>query len=370
MRRGTLTIIIYASTLALLLTGCDGQLFSSRRDMERLRPVQVVGFDGDSGAVRVSVSAGRGAETDPPLVMQAESSGIEAAVSRLQDYSPEDELTYAHARYLLLGGETTGERVLTLLDWVERSPAMRMDTPLFIVKGSAAELVTGGGEGSSDITDRLASLEREEASRGQHIYTLREVAAGLLERDGALCLAVQALPSEGTIYPETERSDAVAPAGYAVLRGGAVAAYLTQSETYGAALLTTGLAGSRVDVAGNTLELISGRADASVDWDPDGTPAGISIECVLSAGLLERGTDGEPDPAVTEALLAGQARAWLVEAVQRSQALGCDFLSLRDAAAASAPGRAALATWDERYSILPVTVSVEARLVRSYDLAG
>ena len=363
-----LLLILYAAAACSLLCGCRGQMYSGHRDMEYLRPVQTIGLDRDGEAVTLSISSGIGPDGAPPLVMKATASGIETASGRLQDWSPEDELFYAHVRYILLGEDMFGG-VDTVLDWVERSPAMRMDTPLLFVKGRADDAVVGALGGKTDVTERLASLERELQSQEDKIPTLLQTASSLLEQNYALCLAVELFSDEGTNFSEQENSVAIVPAGLVLLRPGSGPVWLTKNETMGRDLLSQKTVSPKVPVGDSMLELIGGKAGASGLWSGDGALTGIYIQCDLLAGVLEYGEDAEDDIALTEALVRA-AEGWLQEAVSRSQELNCDFMGLEDAVLKNAPRCAEELRWDEVFPSLPLTVSVSAEISRGYDLTG
>lgn len=362
-------LLLYIITLTLV-SGCTGGLHSSRRDMERLRPIQTISLDSAEDGVVMGVSSGIGPEGSPPLVMKCSASGIESAISRLQSYSPEDELFYAHVRYILLGESMADRSVLPLLDWVERSPAMRMDTAMILVRGSAADALTNATGETTDITERLASLEREESARGQHIYSLREIAASLLERGSALCLTVRSVPSEGVIFTESEISAAIVPEGYAVLRDGVQAEFLTADETMGSELLEGGVNGALAVIDGNVLDISSPGAEAVGLWDEDGALTGILIRCTLQGGVLEREEGGQTDMETLEKDFSAAAERWLEAAVERSQDLGCDFLDLRGALMKNRPKRAETAGFSDIFPTLPVTVLAKAEIDRSYDLSN
>ena len=84
MRRAALLLYIVAPLL--VLSGCQGgNLFSSHRDMERLRPVQTLGLDRAGDGVLLSVSTGIGPDDAPALVMSAAGENVEAAIDRVQD---------------------------------------------------------------------------------------------------------------------------------------------------------------------------------------------------------------------------------------------------------------------------------------------
>ncbi len=368
-----LLLILYVAGASLLLGGCRGQLASGHRDMEHLRPVQTVGLDAEGETVILSVSSGIGPDGAAPLVMTAAASGIETAAARLQDWSPEDELFFAHVRYILLGESMVGgDRIDRVLDWVERSPAMRMDTPLILVKGRAEEAVSGSLGEATDVTERLGSLERERVSQGESLPTLRQTAGSLLERGWALCLAAELYPDEGTNLTEAENGVAIVPAGLALLRreeGRDVAdtVWLTKNESMGAALLTRTVTGAKVTAGDSALEILRSGVRISGLWSGDGALTGVYIRCRLTAGVLERG--GEEDDDAVTAVLEEAAAGWLLEAAARAQALGCDFLGLEDAVLKNAP-RGASVAWDEVFPTLPVTAAVTAEIGSGYDLAG
>ena len=361
-------LILYVIMACSLLSGCRGQLFSGHRDMEHIRPVQTVGLDTDGETVTLSVCTGVGPDNAPPLVMKAAASGIEAAAARLQDWSPEDELFYAHVRYILLGEDALGDGVGRVLDWVERSPAMRMDTPLLLIRGRAYEAVAGALGGSTDVTERLSSLERERRSRGGEIPTLRRTAASLLERGWALCLTAELFPDEGTNYTTEENGVAIVPAGLALLRTGEETVWLTQSETMGAELLDRPAAGRRIPVGDSTLELLDCRAEASGVWAGD-VLVGVNVRCDLLAGVLERDGNAGDDRTTAQALEEAAA-GWLTDAVSRAQQLGCDFLGLEAAVWKSAPAGAGRLAWDDVFPSLPLTVEAHAEIGRGYDLTS
>lgn len=364
-------IILYVSLALCPLSGCRQGIFSSHHDMERLRPIQTIGLDRQEEGVVMSISSGIGPEAAPPLVMKSAASSIETAITRLQDYSPEDELFYAHVQYILLGETLAADSIMPLLSWVTRSPTMRTGTSLFIVKGNADTAVTATTGAETDITERLASLEREAAVRGQHIYTLREVAAALTERGCALCLAVQAYPSTNTIFTDTKASAAIVPVGYAVLEDGVVVSYLTQNETLGAQLLDKGAVGSQLTLDGNVLEFFEGEAHASGQWDDDGNLTGICVRGTVKAGIREREKDGESDTQILQAQLHAAVLDAITAVITRSQALSCDFLNLEATVTQSLPGhrRSEVAQWDTLFPTLPITVDIDSEISRSYDLS-
>ncbi len=365
-----ITIILYVSATLALLSGCQRNIMSSRQNMERLRPIQTIGLDRQGDGVVMSISSGIGPDDDPPLVMKCAASGFESAITRLQDYSPEDELFYAHVQYILLGETIAGDSIMPLLDWVERSPTMRTGTELFVVKGNADVAVTATTGEDTDITERLADLEREESRLGQHVFTLREVAASMTERGCALCLALQAYPSTNTILTDSKASAAIVPVGYAVLQEGVLTAYLSQDETLGAQLIAGEAVGSQFIVDENMLELLECGTDVSGQWE-GGRLTGISVRCELKAGIREQEKGGEEDLQALQGDFQASVLHCLEGVIARSQELGCDFLDLEGFVLESAPGHRLPDSekWTNIFPSLPVTVEVKGEISRSYDLS-
>ncbi len=367
MRR--LLLLLYVSLPLLFLSGCGASLAADRHDAERLLLIQTLGLDSGEGLYRMSVSSGLGPEDKPALVMSTGSHSIEGAIADLQNLSPENQLFYAHVQYILLGESAAKEAMNDIIRWVDRSPTLRMDTNMLIVKGTAAEAVVGSSEASTDITQRLESLDRQARSTGWTIQTLRDVATALSQGDGALCMAVQTVPAENAVFTEDMQSDAVVPAGYAVLGPEGLVGFLTPEQSLGAALLTRDTTGLLITVAGNTMELLDGSARIEGQFSADGAPEGVTVSCTLRTGVLETSRERELTPDQLDAALSETVAGWVADALRQAQDAKCDFLGLKNAVLRSAGARERWGGgWNELFSTLPVTISVDGRVDRSYDL--
>lgn len=368
MRRSLL--LLYVCAALPFLSGCSFSLSADRHDAERLMLIQTMGLDSEDGQVRVSVSSGLGPEDKPALVMSAWAGGIEAAIADLQDLSPENQLFYAHVQYLLLGREAARSELNNVIQWVDRSPTLRMDTNMVVVKGLAEDAVVNTSENSTDVTARLASLDRQARSAGWTIHTLREVAAATSQGDGALCLAVETVDTENAVFTEDMQSEALVPAGYAVLGPDGLVDFLTPEQSMGAELLTGDPTGLLITVKGNTMEILSGSARIEGESSPDGRPESLSVKCSLRTGVLEKSRRDSLSPEELDAALSRTVGEWVTDCIRLAQESGCDFLGLRSGAL---PTSKALArwggSWGEILTDLPVSVSVEGRVDRSYDLA-
>ena len=218
MHRAQTLVLLLA--VGLLCSGCgSGAISSNYRPVEDLTLVQTIGVDRTPEGVCLSASTGRVCENEPPQRMTQTGETVLAALDRLQDRTPNAELFYAQTSYLLLGEEAAAAGELTpLLDFIARNPDMRLSAPLFLVQGAAAQqAVMDTGDDRTDVTEALAALQKDIALSGaSHAFSCADIARALA---GSGCAVVGAVACVRT--PESEGGKlALAPAGYAIFRGG------------------------------------------------------------------------------------------------------------------------------------------------------
>lgn len=362
--------ILYMLPLLLCLSGCGLTLDADRHDVERLLLIQTMGLDSRGDGMEMSISSGLGVDDKPALVMSSAAVSIEDAIARLQNYSPENQLFYAHVQYLLLGEDAARDELVTVLKWIERSPVIRMETSMMVVQGSAKEAVVGSSQESTDITQRLMSLDRASRTTGWTVYSLREIAAALAEGHGALCLAVETVSAEDTVFTQEMSADAVIPAGYAILCKDGLLGFLSPEESLGAELLTGDPTGIMITVDGNTLEILEGSAEASGKFSADGKLEGIDVQCTLRTGLLEKTQGSDLSPEKVDSELSDAVAQWLAGALEQAQTLECDFLGVQSSVLKTAKEQAAYGEqWNTLFPTVPISVTVDGAIDKSYDLS-
>ena len=260
-----------AQTLALLLaagllcSGCSsGTISSNYRPVEDLTLIQTIGVDRAPEGVCLSASTGRVGENEPPQRMTQTGETVLAALDRLQDRTPNAELFYAQTSYLLLGEEAAAAGELApLLDFIARNPDMRLSAPLFLVRGAAAQqAVMDTGDDRTDVTEALAALQKDTALSGtSHAFSCADIARALA---GSGCAAVGAVACVRT--PESEGGKlALAPAGYAIFRGGDYLGCIAPETARGASMLLGVVTNGDIAVRdgdGSTVMLTLGRRHA------------------------------------------------------------------------------------------------------------
>lgn len=201
-----------------LLSGCAALLHP--RLVEDLQLIQTIGFDGGIGDMTVSVSSGEASEDAVSAQLAARGASIQTAVQRLQDFSPREELFFAHIRYAAVGEDCARGGITPILDYFERGTQTQLSVPLFVVKGESAYTLIAANGGENEITAALSSLEADTERQGSaHCFTVLEIASRLNRSGAALACAIAPTAPERSV-PEAEDGATLAlEAGYAVFRG-------------------------------------------------------------------------------------------------------------------------------------------------------
>ena len=318
--------------LALLpaLAGC-GALRAGIVEVERLQLMQTMGLDPEGEALRLSL-AGQGS------ILSGDGANITAASRALRAQASEKLLFTGHLRHILLGAETDAALLETALDYAARSPDLRLDLPVFLLReGRAEELLRELAAGGEDVSSLLDSLERqlETCWRGP-LPDAGEILAGLLTRGCALVTALVPCPAA-----EDASRRSVAPAGYALISGDGVS-WLDEGEALGVGLLdgrhgVCELTLSLAPYRPATLELEAGHSRVSPLWAEDGSLRALQIEVELEA-VIREADERTPLPRLSAAL-EGAVSEGIRRVFAREQALGCDFLALGERAERAAPLR-------------------------------
>lgn len=375
--------ILIVSVCAQALCGCSlaGSVYENYRELEQLRLVEVMGLDADENGTVLSIAAGPGVgESSAPVLMHARGSSITGAVSALQDYAASEDLYYAHTQYLIIGGDTAETGLAHYLDYIDRSPTMRMGISMYVVRGGTAqELIEGSGGESYDVSNVLASLERDAEKRGEiYVTTCRDIVRGLSRSGAALAAALEICSMEG-ISSEAEGGGLAAiPAGYCVLRGDRAVGWLSGECAEAVGMLKNRAAALPLALpdgqGGETTVTLTG---CSCSIEPVWTDAGsvcFDIELSLKGAIVELDDpltllgSGAPEELARrmEALVLDRAQ----EALRCSQELGADFLGLGVIAQRAEPRLFAALEggWETALRQAEARITVRAEVERSYDL--
>lgn len=256
------------AVLAFLAAGAFGILPRSR-EMEELRLVTALAFDGNKVTALTGV---RVTEAEEAQALTGEGESLAAACNELR-VSSSRRAYLGQTQQLLLGED---QDTAQALDFVLLDRELRLDTLLYIVKGSAGEALAAAVEQTAEETGG-------EDRRGR---TVGEILPRLTQGYFAPVPALRA-----------EEEGGLVPAGWAVLGPDGVMGYLEDDGAWGADLLL-GLGTGKVAVLpGGSVELTGARV---------GNGKG-AVTCTLTGRVVQ----GDPTEAELEAWGETRLRAAL-----------------------------------------------------------
>ena len=255
-----------------------------------------------------------------------------------------------------------------------RSDSLRLDTPLFIVRGGeAAELVTQAGGEDGDITQIMRALiSFAEKSGPARICTCADAARSLTENGAALAGAVR--PAEdaseqGGLTAELDGCAVLGPEGRLMgfIEGEDALGVGVFAGEPGRAALTLG--------SGATAELAGGSVELTPDWGADGALRGlgvrVSVEAIVTETLPGLDLSDEALRSAVEEELASRAGGWVYNIINMSSELGLDFLGLgrRLELEHAARWRPLPEPWERLLPELELEVRASARLLNAREFA-
>lgn len=369
-------------------SGCSS-IYSNYREIQQLMVIQTMGIDREKGAMQISMAAAAEASGGGPRRMSAHGGTITAAIDRAYKLSYEEEIFLSHVNHLLVGEAAAEEGLESLLDYVCQSPTMRIDIPLYIVRGGTAnQAVMEVGDGNKGISEVMQTVRESFASpSNSHVFTVADTINSLLRYGSALVCAVECVPfsepigsgkSEDTQQSSSQESqqgedqssqqdegqDAqqsksqsaqqsegqgtqeatqdeipliAVPAGYAVIREGMLCKFIEPEDGAAVGLITGSLPISTITVTdmngkNTSLELNQGSADVTPVWDSEGKLKGLNIQAQVKASVLETGSwehsDGNEYINHLTAQLESAISQRLSDLLHCSMQLKADFLGL------------------------------------------
>ena len=396
------------------LSGCSS-IYSNYREIQQLMVVQTMGIDREKGGVQVSMAATAEASGGGPRRMSAQGSTVTAAIDRAYKLSYEEEIFFSHVNHLLVGEAAAEEGLDAFLDYVSQSPTMRIDIPLYIVRGSTAnQAVMEVGDSSKGISEVMQTVHESFASpSNSRVFTVADTINSLLRYGSALVCAVECVPSSESVSPgksasaqgggeqnaqqgeeqnpqQEEGQNAqdktqgetplmAVPAGYAVIRDGKLCKFIEPEEAAAVGLLTGSLPITDItvtDMNGKdaSLELNQGSAEITPVWGGKGQLKGLNIQAQVSASVLEtdnwqQGSSNEYINHLTAQLESAVSQR-LSSLLRTSMKLKADFLGLAGQVERKSPENYRLMS--QRFSeLLPgleLQITVSGQLIHTNDM--
>lgn len=366
-------ILLICFLLLFPLCGCG--VSEQRREVEQLLIIQTVGVDYAPGGMKLSLAAASDREqAEPPPALTGSGPTFSAALERIRDASVEEELFTGHMRGLLVGEEAAVHGLEDLLGAVCRSADLRLDMPLYLVRGGTAEkLVLDAGSEERGISEILRAADAHRArQQGIRSGSAGTILRSLIRRGGALAPALRFEKAA------EDGGNTAVPAGYGVLAEGKLCAWIEPDEALGADLLRGVTAGRTLDVLDlegmpATLELQRGTCRLLPVWDADGGLHGLDVTAQVRAAVLETAADSALGTEAYDDHMTAQLESAVSDRIGRilrlERQLSLDFLGLEDGLRLSAPERWGRLT-EPLGALLPgleISITVRGEIAHSFD---
>lgn len=384
--------VILALASALTLTGCTS-VYSNFKEIEQLLVIQDMGLDKQGGGVLLSLCSASDESTgNVPKRLYGTGDSITTALEHIYNYSFEDILFCSHISHVLIGEKAAESGIEDYLSYICRSPIMRLDIPLFIVKGSTAQdAVLKVGDGNRGIVEIMDSVEMSVGRLGNSsLYTAAETVRNLDRCGSSLICAVElAEPlesSSGTLtadeassaQDEDSGSLTAVVYGYAVIRDGKLCKFLDRDEAIAVGFLTNKVGLTNVTVRDRhgslvVLELDSGSSSVKPVWSDTGELTGLNIAVDVRASLVEVSGSSDTRSAEYTDHITAQLEALISDYVSRvmltSRELRSDFLCLAQAVERDDPSafRMLPQNFPDLLPSLELQISVSGQLTHTND---
>jgi len=348
----------FALSLSILLqaSGC-GSIYTNYKEIEQLQVIQTMGLDYLSGGVSLSLATAFDPKAlDGPARLFSDAPSITTAFERVRKYSFEEELFFAHINSLLLGEEAARKGIDAYLMYICRSPDIRIDIPVFVVRGGTArEAVLNVGNSINGISEVMRSLKQTLEWRGDGgITNTADVVQDLRRHGSALICALEYAAASEISGSVTDGSGAMSPSdtdpeqslasrdrtlaytGYAVIRDGRLCEYIDREQAIGVAFLQNRVKICDVIVEDRqgravTLEIDGGGSEIVPHWDSDGSLLGFEVKAKAEASIVElsRGNlSGSEELDYILSALEKKIADCMSAVLQTSRRCRADFLGL------------------------------------------
>lgn len=399
--------------LLISLSGCNG-IYTNFREVEQLLVIQTMGLDYSPEGISLSLASGANSKSSSPILLHGTGVSVTSAIGHILNYSQEEELFLSHVGHVVLGEEAAKNGINKYLSYICRSPVMRIDVPMYVVKGGTAEdAIMQVGDGSTGISEALEAVYDNVGERGDSkAFSASDLVRDLERHGSALICAIECSPSaqrsggqqesgsssggegeggtgsgEGTQNSGAQKekqetsgeSLTVAPVGYGVIKGDQLCAYIDKEQAVGVGILINDMGISDIVVTDRyaspvTLELDQGGSVIKPVWSDDGSLEMLDIQVKVAANIAEIGGGGHFGEADYEDYLTAELEAAVSErissVIQLSKTLGADFLGLGsivemdDAEKYDALGQ----DFASLLAALPVRISVSGQIKHTNDI--
>ncbi len=366
------------AALSLTLTGCSGaNIYTDYHELEELELIRTIGVDLKEDKVLTTICSGVGLSGSPPQIYSGEEKALATALNMLQKEPVGKKMFYSHVEHIIVGEEAAKEGISRYLDYVERSPEMRLDTNMFIAKGSMAKDVM-----TKVVTDKIAAADilyymREDVDKlglGK-VYSCGNISSSLAKNGSALVMAIEL--AENMDLSEKSAEKMIKPAGYAVIKDGKLLTFLDTEQSHGVSIITNGMHFDDIEVTledGTRVTIgVEGTRAGFTPHFEDGELKSVDFEVEVEATITEVDAminiEKESVRRAVADTVTEVEKARIESAISASQEMGVDFMDIGSAVELRAPVKFKKMprSWESIFPYININVKIGTDVLRTYD---
>ncbi len=383
------------------LTGCEQNILPKRKEINDLQLVQVVGIDKlpdnttdcmvtiasknlesgggqeSSGSMGGSEDKSAGSSKSKALVITARGRTVFDAVRNIQTHSNKT-IFWGHSDFYLIGEEAARDNIAKYIDFFTRDHELRVDSRLYIVKGSTAkDMIEQFNLTGFFIIDKLESL-------GQNLKLLsnsEEMRIHKLMRFLDIHHASARVPCLYLTNRDSEtgkRIKDIDTCGYAIFSDFKLTGFVGIDISRGVNLITNSVNSSIVTVKDSTgqdasLEIIDSRTKVIPYFNGDDLES-ILLKTKVSSniGEIQSQTDFKDEKSISnmESQQSEILKNEMLKVIEEIVKYKSDCLEICDGIRLSKPLKwhRIKDNWMEIYTSIPIDVQVDSIIKRTYDI--
>lgn len=388
----TKIILLFTIISSLLLTGCSNSILPERTEIDDLMIIRAIGIDKAKDEDKICVTIiskevssgqtqkGGGGGTERCITLTNEASTVFEAERQFQTHS-EKKMFFGHVGFYLISEEAAREGVIKYIDFLIRDHEMRINSSVYIIKGSTAkDFIEKTSTGEYFMPDRLKAIGvNSKLVTGPKELLLSDFAHWLINYNSCVVApTIQLKPKD------KEHEEGKAPPmdidlyGYAVFKDFKLAEFVDKKMTRGENFILNRVEEGVIEVKDPKgdmvgLEIIDSKTKIEPVFEKKELKQ-INIKVKLSSNLDEaHSTSMKFNEDFMEHLSNAQSKAVkgeIEKVISFAQEKNTDFIDIADVIEEKHPVKwlKYRDKWDEVFPKLQIKVEVESKINRTYDV--
>lgn len=393
-------IIIPAVMIILFSTGCkDGTLLPKGIEITDLEMVRIIALDRGKApdAVKVSIMArgqeGGNAESGgdgkgegqrsklEAIILTAEGKSVLDTVRNFQTYT-DKQMFLGHIDFYLIGEEAARENLSKYVDFISRDDEVRLNSTIFIVEGPAGKILEISNASDYFLPERLKNLSQNISllSISSKMKLLDLI--GRLDENGTFGIAVPCIRQ--TVFEKQQENGEIGLKneftldGYAIIKDLKLVGFIHCPVSRGYNFICNKVFSGTIDLSdpeGNTVTTeILGSRTSIVPRIKGNRLVGVDIRTQFETNIDEvHSTEDifrEDTLRFLERQQSDRIKDEMEKCVEAAKEYKTDFIGIGEKVNLRHPilWKGLKEQWPLIFADLPVTVEVESRIDRSYNI--